>query len=1157
MKTSIKASLIATAIAMLPFGSNAAGLGSIHVFSGIGQPLRAEVELNASNEELQSLSARVAPPEAFRQASLQYTVAISGLRFAVERRGSRSVVKITSDRPFNDPFVDLLIELNWASGRLVREYTFLLDPVPAGPAAPAVGRGAAPVAAPLGAPATSAQRKTPAVSPAPAVAQTAGGERHEIKKGDTLHRIAEANRPEGASLDQMLIALFRENPDAFEGNNINRLRTGSIVTVPSDARVREIDPVQARREVQAQSADFAAYRRKLAGAVAARPAAPESAPSRSDAGTIVPKVDEPARPAAGDQVKVSGAPAEQGAAKGADSARLARLQALEEELVARDKALQEANERVAALEASVKQMQELLNLRSESMAQLQQQASSAPAPAPAQEPAAAPAAPSQQPLAAEPQQAAPAKEEAPAPVATPKPAPAPKPAPEPVEEPGFVQGLLGDPAVLAGGGGILALLLAYAGIKARQRRKQDAGHAVESIASEFPPPTNSVFGATGGQSVNTGESSVLHTDFSQSGLSAIDTDEGVDPVAEADVYMAYGRDAQAEEILLDALKTDASRMAIYVKLLEIYAQRKNLKAFENTATDLYSRTGGEGGDWDKAAEMGRRLDPENPLYRATAGGGIPTAGLVAGAAAVASLATAGVHGGDSGSAPAASFETPASPTREPVPTEMPGDAGIEALPEVDAGALDFDLDAGLDFGSDAATAETPMPQIDAVPSVEAAQMREEAPSFDLDVGGVAEQVSKHEPVATPVADPMLATVIGQGMDFAAADQALEFDLASELDVAAAPAVGEVSLDQTMISPEGAPAAGGSGTAEDLEKTSFDSSLLDFDFNLDGGANQAAATPPALDLAGIDLNLEATSLASGAAAMDAGDAAAASAGGLAADADVIEEVTRSWSSRAPMRKWVTPRGQGSLSRRCCARDRPNSGRRRLVWLSDSADGRICFCADVVGPPQGGPFIFMHSGFLIALWMACVVVLQFLSPPALAVALAFCALAGWWLAPSRSLKLLRRVRFLILAILVLFAGFTPGEALLSGFPGLSPSREGVTLAAEHVGRLIAVVLCVAVLMEGLPVSRLVGGLHALLSPLGRVGLPTERLAVRLMLVLRYVESAPPASWREWLTSDGSGGNGTEKIVFARELLAWREWTLLLAMFVVAVLWFGVAR
>ncbi|SIQ26523.1 pilus assembly protein FimV [Aromatoleum tolulyticum] len=891
MKTSIKASLIATAIAMFPLGSNAAGLGSIHVFSGIGQPLRAEVELNASNEELQSLSARVAPLEAFRQASLQYTAAISGLRFAVERRGSRSVVKITSDRPFNDPFVDLLIELNWASGRLMREYTFLLDPVPAGAPAPAVGRGAAPVAAPLAAPAASVQRRAPVANQAPVAGQAAGtgGERHEIRKGDTLHRIAEANRPEGASLDQMLIALFRENPEAFDGNNINRLRTGAIVNVPSDARVREIDPGQARREVQAQSADFAAYRRKLAGAVAARPVAGESAPSRSDAGTIVPKVDEPARPVAGDQVKVSGAPAE----PGADKARLARLQALEEELVARDKALEEANSRVAALEANVKQMQELLNLRSESMAQLQQQATAAPSAA-AQEPAAASSAPAQQPPAAESQQAAPVQEQAPVPAPAPKSAPAPVQAPAAVEEPGFVQSLLGDPAVLAGGGGILALLLAYVGIKARQRRRQDEDHGVESVASAFPPPTNSVFGATGGQSVNTGESSVLHTDFSQSGLSAIDTDEGVDPVAEADVYMAYGRDAQAEEILLDALKTDTTRMAIYVKLLEIYAQRKNLKAFENTATDLYSRTGGEGGDWEKAAEMGRRLDPENPLYRASAASGIPTAGFAAGATVAAGLAAA-THSGASDT----SFAAAGPAVRESPSTEMPVDAGIEALPEVDAGALDFDLDAGLDLGAVAA-AEAPMPQLDAVPPAEiAAQPLEAAASFDLDVGGITGEPVETEPVSQPAADPMLATVIGQGMDFAAADQALEFDLAPDLDVAPVSVSGEVSLNETVISANSAPAASGNGSADDLEKTSFDSSLLDFDFNLDGGANQPAASSPGLDLAGIDLNLEATSsmpltpAAEAAEIPDIGDvvgsAGEASAGGLAPDADVVEEV----------------------------------------------------------------------------------------------------------------------------------------------------------------------------------------------------------------------------------------------------------------------------
>ena len=126
----------------------------------------------------------------------------------------------------------------------------------------------------------------------------------------------------------------------------------------------------------------------------------------------------------------------------------------------------------------------------------------------------------------------------------------------------------------------------------RQQRAKAAGFNTTALSEASTSP-NSLFGNAGGQTVDTG-TSVLHTDFSQSGLSAIDTDEGVDPVAEADVYMAYGRDAQAEEILLDALKDDPSRGAIYVKLLEIYAQRKSVKQFENIASELFTQTGGAG-----------------------------------------------------------------------------------------------------------------------------------------------------------------------------------------------------------------------------------------------------------------------------------------------------------------------------------------------------------------------------------------------------------------------------------------------------------------------------------------------------------------------------------------------------------------------------------
>lgn len=855
MRKTIKASLIASAIAMLPLGSHAAGLGAINVFSGLGQPLRAEIELNATPEELKSLSAVVASPEAFRRANLQYASALTSVRLAVERRGSRAVVKLTSDRPLNEPFVDLLLELNWASGSLLREYTFLLDPVAAAPAA-------APAPVPPRAAAVPAPARKPAAAASSAAPQAgARSGSYTVERGDTLRRVAESTRPTEASLEQMLVALFRENPEAFDGANMNRLRAGSVLKVPDAASVRAVDPAAARQEIRAQSADFNAYRAKLASTVATRPAV-EEAPSRGDAGAVVPKVTEPADRPAGDQVKVSGERDARGAGTGGEDPRLARLQALEEELAARDKALAEANSRLAALEESLRQMQQLLELRSGNMAQLQQQAEAASAPPAPVEPAPAPATPAPAPTAeVQPAPAAVPSTEAPKPAEpAPAPKPAPKPAPAPEPAPSFLQTLLDDPMMLVGGGGVLALLLAYAGIKVRQRRQQAAGPMAGAAASQFPIESNSVFGKTGGQSVNTGESSVLHTDFSQSGLSAIDTDEGVDPVAEADVYMAYGRDAQAEEILLDALKTDSGRMAIYLKLLEIYAQRGNLKAFEATATDLYSRTGGEGADWNKAAEMGRRLDPDNPLYQGRPGAARAAAtGAAAAAAAAVGAGFADEARAEAGSPPqmdfsASSIEPPSEVTVE-----------LEALPEVEEGALDFDLDAGLGLGDQAQR------QGDAP---EGAERQASAPSgslsdgdaleIDLDFGGQDQDVAASVESEPPVAAQMSETVIGEGLDFAAADQGLEFDLDADKP-AEAPAPTEFNLDATVVGTEEAAPQPVEEASSDLEKTTFDSSLLDFDFNLDDSASSPApeerAAPaevpaaPALDLSGIDLELD--------------------------------------------------------------------------------------------------------------------------------------------------------------------------------------------------------------------------------------------------------------------------------------------------------------
>ena len=141
-----KATVLAAALAVLPLATHAAGLGKITVLSALGQPLKAVLEVTATKDEALSLVARVASIEAFRQAGIEYAPALVSLRFSreIKERGGRRFVELSTDRPLNEPFIDMLVELSWASGRLVREYTFLLDP----PEVAAKSATAAPVVPP-------------------------------------------------------------------------------------------------------------------------------------------------------------------------------------------------------------------------------------------------------------------------------------------------------------------------------------------------------------------------------------------------------------------------------------------------------------------------------------------------------------------------------------------------------------------------------------------------------------------------------------------------------------------------------------------------------------------------------------------------------------------------------------------------------------------------------------------------------------------------------------------------------------------------------------------------------------------------------------------------------------------------------------------------
>ncbi|WP_038000122.1 FimV/HubP family polar landmark protein [Thauera linaloolentis] len=916
MNTSLKASLIALAIASIPLGSQAAGLGQINVFSGLGQPLRAEIQVSATAQELQSLAASIASPDAFQRANIAYSAAAAAIRVSVDTRASRPVIRLSSDRPINDPFVDLLVELDWANGRVAREYTFLLDPVDVASPQPLAAAVDAPAVRPM--PAASVQPRP--ASPA----RRAAPESYTVRRGDTLNRIANENTQPGVTLDQMLVALYRANRDAFDGGNINRLRAGEVLTVPDAEAARSIAPAEARREIRAQSADFDAYRRGLAAAAARRAPAPQTAAEQESGGKIVPRVEE-ARPAAdaGDQVKVSRSQPEDGA--GSDDAD-SRLHALEEELAARDRALEEANARLAQLESSISDMQKLLQLRNAPLAQLQQEArgeqpageaKTEPAPEPVSEaPAASVAALSA--VAAEPSAAA-TMAEPPAPVApaaadpssaqaaevaqpaAPAAAEAPPappkrpvrrpPPPPPEPEPSFLESMMADPTVVAGGAGILALLLGYAGIKLRQRRKQQAVPAPEAV-SELAPGGHGVFASAGGESVDTGASSIMQTDFSQTGLSAIDADEGVDPVAEADVYMAYGRDAQAEEILQDALKADPARSAIHLKLLDIYAQRRDARLFETVATELFAQTNGQGGDWEKAAALGRKLDAENPLYAEQRIESEPwtevPAGVPVGAVAVAAAA-ASLPGRDAEAAPEADngpeTEPPASLAGldftsslpvEPSQSQMrdtwmvPGDLSQfggdkngddgsalpdaeQALAALEAAAVpDFETDATLDTG----IIDFELDLGDEVPvSTEGEKATEAVPedaglTFDL-------EIDELDPAAGAIG--LTPLQLGAAQAHGAADEA-SADLAASLDfelpdLELAPATLLPGEEQGGVSAQDAGAAEAESPVVDIEKTSFDSSLLDFDFDIDTPVPPPAAGAAGLDLTSIDLDLD--------------------------------------------------------------------------------------------------------------------------------------------------------------------------------------------------------------------------------------------------------------------------------------------------------------
>jgi pilus assembly protein FimV len=792
---------LASAIALLgslaSLEAHALALGRITVQSALGEPLRAEIEVtDLKPDEAASLRAGVAPAEAFKAAGMEYGTVVTGVEVSLQRRADgRSFLRLSSNRPVTEPFVDLILEANWSNGRITRDYTMLFDPpalrsgsTAAAPTAPVLSRPGSPNAAPPAkgiasipyspsGSSSSAARPAPAAkTPAAKVEKTPAGDTQvTVKSGDTAGKIAAQNKPSSISLDQMLVALLRSNPDAFIGGNVNRIKSGAVLDIPTAESAGGISPGEATQTIVAQSKDFNTFRRKLAEGV---PAAQVAGADRQAGGKVEAKVE--------DRAPASTTPDKLTLSKGAVKGKAATAA---EEKIAKDRQAKEASTRVAELSKNISDLNKLgggpaaAATPAASAAKTPGVAVPAPSSVTVPTPAAAPAAAapsaaasaastkaavtatqaasaaiagttpaaamapastassataaSTEPLAAASQPAPAASEPAAPPVAAAPAAPKkPVVVPPPPPEPSLIDELLENPLVLPGVGLLVALLAGFGFYRYRQR---GGAAQVDSSFLESRLQPDSFFGASGGQRIDTNEGNATGSSLVYS-PSQLDAAGDVDPVAEADVYLAYGRDLQAEEILKEAMRTSPMRVAIHAKLMEIYAKRRDSKAFETVAIEAFNLTHGNGPEWAYITEMGRELDPSNPMYQP---GGQP--------------AGTGSTAGTSAFSPGGTVAMVAQPVNVPAPT-----------PAVD---VDLDLDFSLGDEPDAATtpaaisapaAPKPVP-----PPV--AKKPEPASALNMDFSSATVAMPAATPPAPAAANPAEAaseiSFLSEGLNF--------------------------------------------------------------------------------------------------------------------------------------------------------------------------------------------------------------------------------------------------------------------------------------------------------------------------------------------------------------------------------------------------------
>lgn len=578
------------------------GIGEIKLHSALNQKLNAEIALVlAAGEKPEDIKVNLAPPEKFDEAGVPWTYFLSKVRFQTIRSNGNAVIKLTSSEPLKEPFLDFLLEVRWPRGNLYREFTVLVDP-------PSVyDRPAAPVTAQTSD--YSYPSQTRYVEPQPVLRTRASsvrtpavdlssGRYGPTNRNDTLWKVAErVSRQTGISIEQTMMGLFEANPKAFYKSNVNALLAGKTLVIPEREVFLRLTRQQAIDLFKQQNAEWQ-NRAIQPSAVAS------SSDNQSDTESQL-KLVAPKQEGIADATAVSGGVREE---KEAEETAVTHSNTPEQVAGAAEAAADQVMaEKIANLEKQLAEMQKLIALRNEELAALQGQLKPKTSDT-SQEPSST----------KEKVEIKPIKKPE---IQVPKTIKSESKQISQAEAEEFWGGWY---YLLAGLGLGLIVYLAWV---FWQRRSQgfDGGYGEASFSNDhqLSKKSSDVFQASVLEEDLAGKDgldseSLFGGDFAVGEFDVFDIDQGeIDPVSEADVYMAYGRYQQAEELIRLAIKDQADRDDYKLKLLEIFFTSENKQAFENYSQQLFED--GKSSDtafWDKVVEMGGEICPESTLFSA-------------------------------------------------------------------------------------------------------------------------------------------------------------------------------------------------------------------------------------------------------------------------------------------------------------------------------------------------------------------------------------------------------------------------------------------------------------------------------------------------------------------------------------------------------------